>query len=247
MPPSTIRESAGLPPNSALLLGSFTQRSASSGSGYRICRSLKIPSTREIRVSISKESAPGSPPLYLKKVDSGGHPSNPRCSSFERLQAWATLKNVRIAGPDIWRRTAGSRRRSSGTGSVSGTFLAALCMRPPPGLVHICSIRCRYERSQGLCAAILKTKAFPRDYLFQSHACGRVGTRLARPGGRGRGFLRTGKPLSKQDLPACQKHHAKQRRCRRCIAGGVSEGLFAFEGLSAQLPFLYLDRAHRCE
>src|SRR5262249_58975029 len=33
MPPSTIKESAGRPPNIGLLLGSFTQRSASASSG----------------------------------------------------------------------------------------------------------------------------------------------------------------------------------------------------------------------
>src|SRR5439155_22635263 len=40
MPPSTMNESAGAPPNIALALGSLTQRSASAVSGYRMWRAL---------------------------------------------------------------------------------------------------------------------------------------------------------------------------------------------------------------
>src|SRR5665213_1720623 len=64
---------------------------------------------------MSKERVPGPPALYLKKVDSAGHPSSARRASFERPQASAIFRNVRIAGPDIWRRTLGSLRLSGGT------------------------------------------------------------------------------------------------------------------------------------
>src|SRR5579885_2165924 len=110
---------------------------------------------------MSKDSVPGSPPLYLKKVDSGGQPNNPRCSSLLKFQACATLKNVRIAGPDIRRRTAGSRRPSSETGSCSRKPLTALGIAPSLALVHICSIRPRSVAPLPFSAAILKTKAFP--------------------------------------------------------------------------------------
>src|SRR2546430_8288800 len=76
-----------------------------------------MPSTSESRVSVSKESAATSPLLYLGNVELGGQPSSARSSVVESSQARAIEKNVRNAGADNRRRTAGSSRMSGGRGA----------------------------------------------------------------------------------------------------------------------------------
>src|SRR3954447_16361230 len=83
-----------------------------------------MPSTREIRVSVSNDSTPASPLLYLWNVDEGGQPRRPRSSVTESCHARATLKKARRAGAESFRRTAGSCRSGIGRGRHVGAATA---------------------------------------------------------------------------------------------------------------------------
>src|SRR3954451_20867580 len=79
-----------------------------------------MPMTSDKRVSVSNDSAPKSPALYLWKVEAAGHPSSARCSWTVSSQAAAMLKKVRSAGPESLRRTDGSGRTPSAGDSIYG-------------------------------------------------------------------------------------------------------------------------------
>src|SRR5688500_16735272 len=84
-----------------------------------------MPSTSESRVSVSKDSVPGLPLLYLWKVEEGGQPSNARCSETVSPQAAAIGKKVRKAGADSRLRASGSGLIAAGTG-FHGAILSRL-------------------------------------------------------------------------------------------------------------------------
>src|SRR4051812_29816676 len=79
-----------------------------------------MPITSDKRVSVSNDSAPKSPALYLWNVEAAGHPSSARCSCTVSSQAAAMLKKVRSAGPESFRRTDGSGRTPGAGDSTYG-------------------------------------------------------------------------------------------------------------------------------
>ena len=81
-----------------------------------------------MRVSVSNVKVPWSSFLYLWKVEAAGHPSSARCSLTVSDQAAAMRKNVRSAGPDSRRRTAGSGRSAGAIpgSDCGGGFLTTL-------------------------------------------------------------------------------------------------------------------------